>query len=119
MFTYILDLLLAAMAAVMLFKGHFGVTRQMAFAPLLVAVLDASMAAQIQLSLTPVVSGLLIALQVVILVGSGAILRRDRKLARCKQSRRQRRREVARTQAAFRQAAENCRPLSRPLARVA
>ncbi|MBQ8684305.1 MAG: hypothetical protein IJ518_07315 [Clostridia bacterium] len=105
MFTYILDLLLAAVAVAMLLKGHYGATRQLALAPLLVAALDATFASQLDLSLTPVLSGLLIALQVVILAGCALVLRRDRVLARNKQARRRRRREIARTQAAFEAAA--------------
>ncbi len=105
MFTYILDLLLVSVAAGMLFKGHYGVTRQLALAPLLVAVLDAVFAAQLQLSLTPVLSALLVVLQAVVLIGSGVILRQDRVRARNKQARRHRRREIARTRAAFEQAA--------------
>ncbi len=105
MLTYILDLLLIAMAVGMLWKGRFGATRQLALAPLAVAVLDAAFAGQIDLSLTPVLSGLLLALQVVILAGSALVLRRDRVLARNKQERRRRRREIARTRAAFEEAA--------------
>lgn len=106
MLTYILDLLLLAVAVGMLVKGHFGVTRQLALAPLVVAVLDAVFAGQIDLSLTPVLSGLLLALQVVILAGSALVLRRDRVLARNRVARRRRRREIARTQAAFEAAAQ-------------
>ena len=105
MLTYILDLLLVVVAVTMLRKGRYGATRQLALAPLAVAVLDAAFAAQLDLSLTPVLSGLLIALQLVILAGSALVLYRDRVLARNKQARRRRRREIARTQAAFEQAA--------------
>jgi len=117
MLTYILDLLLLGMALLMLLRGRYGVTRQMAFAPLLVAVLDASFAHQLQFSLTPMLSWMLVVLQVAILVGSGAVLRRDRILARNKQARRQRRREVARTRAAFEAAAQ--RPVHHSVACVA
>ncbi len=105
MLTYILDLLLIAMAVGMLWKGHFGITRQLALAPLAVAALDAAFAGQVELSLTPVLSGTLIALQLVMFVASTLVLYRDRVLARNKQKRRRRRREIARTRAAFEEAA--------------
>ena len=105
MFTYILDLLLVAVGVAMLFKGRYGATRQLALAPLAIAVLDASFAHQLELGLTPVLSGLLIALQLVLIAGSALVLYRDRVLARNKQARRRRRREIARTQAAFEAAA--------------
>ena len=118
MFTYIMDLFLVAMAAAMLLRGHYGITRQLAFAPLIVALVDVSFAHQLQLSLTPFLSGLLIFLQVVILFGSGVVLRHDRVQVRNKQARRERRRQVARTRAAFEAAAER-RQMSPTLVRVA
>ncbi|MBQ9859612.1 MAG: hypothetical protein IJO76_02920 [Clostridia bacterium] len=118
MFTYILDLLLAATAAVMLWKGHFGLTRQIALAPLTVACVDAAFAHQIQLSLTPVLSAVLVLLQIVVLLGCGAVLHHDRVQVRNKQARRQRRRQVARARAAFELAAERGQA-PRSLVRVA
>ena len=106
MFTFVLDILLVAVAAAMYFAGHYGVTRQTAFLPLVVAAVDAAFAAQVTLSLTPLLSAVLIALQTVILVGSGILLYEDRVHARNKQSRRRRRRELARSQAAFEAAAK-------------
>lgn len=118
MFTYTLDLLLAATAALMLWKGQFGITRQVALAPLTVAFIDAAFAHQIQLSLTPVLSAILVALQIVVLVGSAAVLRHDRVQVRNKQARRERRRQIARTRAAFELAAERGQA-PRSLVRVA
>ena len=117
MFTYILDLLLVLVAVWMLVRGRLGTTRQLALAPLAVAALDAVFAGQLDPSLTPVLSGLLIVLQAVILVGCTLVLRRDRVLARNKEARRRRRREMARTQAAFEAAAarRNTQPV-RPVA---
>ncbi len=103
-FSMVLDLILAAIAAAMLIKGHYGVTKQLAFGPLAVAVLDASFAGVITYGATPVLSGLLTLLQIVILGGSAVMLYQDRVHARNKQSRRRRRHEVLRTQAAFEQA---------------
>ena len=106
MFTLIIDFALALVAALMLIKGHYGITRQLAIVPLVVALVDAAFATKIQLSLTPVVSALLIALQVVILLASGEVLREDMVRARNKRNRRRRREELARTRAAFEQAAQ-------------
>ena len=105
MFTLIIDFALALVAALMIVKGHYGITRQLAAVPLVVALVDATFASQIQLSLTPVVSALLIALQVVILLASGEMLREDMIRARNKRNRRHRREELARSRAAFEQAA--------------
>ena len=106
MFTFVLDILLVAVAAGMFFAGHYGVTRQAAFLPLVVAAVDAAFATQVTLSLTPVLSAVLIALQVIILSGSGVLLYEDRVRARNKQSRRRRRRDLRRSQAAFEAAAQ-------------
>ena len=106
MFTYFIDLGLALVAALMLVKGHFGITRQLAAVPLVVALVDAVFAAQIDLALTPVTSALLIVLQVAILTVSGAVLREDMARARNKANRRRRREELARSRAAFEQAAQ-------------
>ncbi len=107
MFTLFIDLALALVAALMLLWGHYNITRQLAAVPLVVALVDAAFASQLQLSLTPVISALLIALQVAILTVSTAVLREDMARARMKRARRRRREEMARDQAAFRQAAEN------------
>lgn len=106
MFTYFIDLALALVAALMLVKGHFGITRQLAAVPLTVALLDAAFAAHIDLALTPVLSALLIALQVVILTLSAAVLREDALRARMKRTRRRRHEEMRRDRAAFDQAAQ-------------
>ncbi len=102
--SYSVDMLLAAVAVLMLLKGHYGVTRQMAFVPLFTAVADAAVASSITYTATPILSVALTLLQVVILVGSAAVLHQDRVRARNKQERRRRRREILRTQAAFEQA---------------
>ena len=106
MFTYFMDLALALVAALMLVKGHFGITRQLAAVPLAVALVDAAFAAQIDLALTPVLSALLIVLQVVILTLSAAVLREDALRARMKRTRRRRREEMRRDRAAFDRAAQ-------------
>ena len=106
MFTFFIDLSLALVAALMLVKGHYGITRQLAMVPLAVALLDAVFAAQIDLSLTPVVSALLIALQVVILSLSAVVLREDAVHARMKRTRRRRREEMRRDRAVFDEAAQ-------------
>lgn len=105
MLTLVLDFLLVAVAAGMFFGGHYGTTRQAAFLPLVIAIVDGVFAAQVTLSLTPVLSAVLIALQLVILGGSGVLLYEDRIHARNKQSRRRRRRDLARSRAAFERAA--------------
>ncbi len=106
MFTLFIDLALALVAALMILKGHYGITRQLAAVPLAVAMVDAAFATQLQLSLTPVVSALLIALQVAILAASGEVLREDMVRARNKINRRRRREAVARDRAVFEQAAQ-------------
>ena len=106
MFTLFIDVALALLAALMILKGHYNITRQMAMVPLVVALVDAAFATQLQLSLTPVVSALLIALQVLILTASGEVLREDLIRARNKRARRRRREELARSRAAFEQAAQ-------------
>ena len=105
MFTYFIDLGLALVAALMLVKGHFGITRQLAAVPLVVALVDAVFAAQIDLALTPVISALLIVLQVAILVLSAAVLREDAMRARMKRTRRRRREQMSRDRAVFDEAA--------------
>ena len=105
MLTLVIDILLVAVAAGMFFGGHYGVTRQVAALPLVVAVIDAVFAAQVTLSLTPVLSAVLVVLLLVILAGSGVLLHEARVHARNKQARRRRRRDLARSRAAFEQAA--------------
>ncbi len=104
--SYIIDALLAAVAVAMLLKGSYGTTRQLAFAPLLVAALDASFASVITYGATPVLSVLLSLLQLTVLFGSAFVLYQDRVRARNKQQRRRRRRDILRTQAAFAQVRE-------------
>ncbi len=104
--SYIIDVLLAAVSVVMLLRGYYGVTRQLAFAPLLVAALDASFAGAITYGATPLLSALLTLLQLTMLVGSALVLYQDRVRAHNKAERRRRRRDILRTQAAFEQARE-------------
>ena len=106
MFTLFVDLALALVAALMILKGHYGITRQLAAVPLVVALVDAAFAAQIDLWLTPVLSALLVVLQVVILSLSVGVLREDAARARMKRTRRRRREEMARDRAAFDRAAQ-------------
>ncbi len=105
MFTYTIDALLVLVSVGMLLRGHYGVTRQAAFIPLVVAVVDAAFAGQLDLLLTPVLSAMLVVLQLVILSASGVLFYQDAVRARNKRARRQRRREVAASRAAFEQAA--------------
>ena len=106
MFTLFIDLALALVAALMMVKGHYAITRQLAAVPLVVALIDAAFAAQIDLVLTPVLSALLVVLQVVILSLSAVVLREDALRARMKRARRRRREEQARDRAAFEQVAQ-------------
>ena len=114
MFTYIIDGLLVLISVAMLLRGHYGITRQAAFVPLTTAVVDAAFAGQLDLLLTPVLTALLVILQMVILSASGLLLYQDAVRARNKRARRQRRRELAVSRAAFEQAAAQndraCRP---------
>lgn len=114
MFTYIIDALLVLVSVSMLLRGHYGITRQAAFVPLATAVVDAAFAGQLDPLLTPVLSALLIALQLVILTTAGLLLHQDAVRVRNKRTRRQRRRELALSRAAFQQAAARndrvCRP---------
>ena len=103
MFTLFIDLALALVAALMLLKGHYAITRQMAAVPLVVSLVDAAFASQIQLSLTPVLSALLVVLQIAILMVSVGVLREDMARARQKRARRRREEEVARARAATRE----------------
>ncbi|MBQ7089450.1 MAG: hypothetical protein IJN04_07420 [Clostridia bacterium] len=101
MFTYAIDLALALVAALMMVKGHYGITRQLAAVPLAVALLDAAFAAQLDLALTPVLSAAVILLQVVILSLSVVMLRQDALHARAKRTRRARRQQQEQDRAAF------------------
>ena len=98
--TWVMDGLLAAMAAAMLIKGKYGITRQLAAAPLVLAVLDAAFAGQIQPMLTPVLSWLLLGLELTVLLGCGRLLQVDRARARSTA----RRRQLQRSRTAFEQA---------------
>ena len=106
MFTLFIDLALALVAALMIVKGHYGITRQLAAVPLTVALIDAAFATQLDLALTPVLSALVILLQVVILSLSAAVLREDALRARMKRARRHRRQQHQSDRAAFEQAAQ-------------
>lgn len=106
MFAFALDILLAALAGFMLIKGHFGVTRQAALVPLAVALLDGSSVLQFDPSITPVLSAVMVALQVVILACGTLMAYRDAVCARQKRARRQRRRQVEESRRAFERALE-------------
>ena len=106
MFTYVIDFALALVAALMILKGHYGITRQLAAVPLVVALVDAAFAYQLDLALTPVISTLLVLLQVAILTVSTAVLREDMARARISRERRRRRAELERSRAAFEEAAQ-------------
>ncbi len=95
------DIALVAVALTMFCKGHYGATKQLGFAPLIVAALDASCVSAVTYMTTPVLSVLLTGLQLTVLLGSATLLYQDRVHARNKQERRRRRREILRTQAAF------------------
>ena len=109
MFALILDMLLAVTAVYMLVKGHYGFTKQAAFAPLAVAVLDASCAAAIDPALTPWLSTALIVLQVIILGAAVTLAYEDAVHARNKRARRTRRHQLAHSREAFQQALEQRR----------
>ena len=109
MFTLFIDLALALVAAVMIVKGHYAITRQLAAVPLVVALVDAAFATQIDLALTPVLSTLLVVLQVVILSLSVVLVREDAKHARMKKARRRRREQDERDRATFDRAAQRRR----------
>ena len=105
MFTLFIDLGLALVAALMLLRGHYTITRQMAAVPLVVSLVDAAFAAKLQLALTPVVSVLLVALQMAILFVSVGVLREDAARARQRRARLRRQETAARDRATFKQAA--------------
>ncbi|MBE6806653.1 MAG: hypothetical protein E7527_01375 [Ruminococcaceae bacterium] len=106
MLSFVMNILLAALAVMMMSKGRYGATRQMAVVPLGAAVLDTLTFGAVTPSMTPGLSALLVVLQVVILVSGALVLHRDRVRARNKQARRVRRRELERSRAAFEQALE-------------
>ena len=106
MFAFTLNILLAALAVLMMVKGRFGATRQMAMVPLGAAVLDTMTLGAINPAATPALSALLVVLQLVILATASLVLYRDGVRARNKQARRARRRELERSRAAFEQALE-------------
>ena len=105
-FGMVMDAVLVLAAAAMLVFGKFGVTRELAFLPLLTAVLDGVFVTEIAFSLTPVLSVLLVVLQGIILAFSGLMLYQDRVRFRNKQLRRRRERELSRSRLAFEQASE-------------
>lgn len=105
-FGMVMDAVLVLAAAAMLVFGKFGVTRELAFLPLLTAVLDGVFVTEIAFSLTPVLSVLLAVLQGMILAFSGLMLYQDRVRFRNKQLRRRRERELSRSRLAFEQASE-------------
>ena len=115
MFTYIIDALLVAVALGMLLRGHYGITRQAAFIPLTVAVVDAAFAGQLDPLLTPALSVALVVLQLVILSASTLLFYQDAVRARNKRARRQRYRQLAASRAAFEQANNHSRPACRPV----
>ena len=93
-------------ALLLLVGGKFGITRQLAFLPLLTAVLDGAFVSEIAFSLTPVLSTVLLVLQGLILSFSGWMLYQDRVRFRNKQLRRRREKQLTRSRLAFEQAAE-------------
>ena len=102
----VLDIMLAVLAVYMLLRGHYGVTKQAGFAPLVAAVVDASFASAIDPTLTPWLSAALMVLQVVVLAAATVLTYQDAVRARNKRARRARRQEIARSRAAFEQALE-------------
>ena len=106
MLTLVLDMLLAVLAVYMLLCGHYGITKQAGFVPLTVAGLDAAFAGLIDPARTPWLSLALVALQVVVLAAAAALTYEDAVRARNKRARAARRREIARSRAAFEQALE-------------
>ncbi len=101
MLSFILDILLAGLAGYMLIKGHYATTRQGALVLAAAALLDAGTVGAVDAALTPVLSALLLAVQLVLLASGAALLRRDRVRARNKRARRQRRLQVEASRAAF------------------
>ncbi len=108
MVSLIFDGLLALMAGGMFLRGKFGATRQLAVAPLAVAVLDAAFANKIQPMLTPVLSVLVLCLQLAVLVSCGHVLEVDRARAKSKARRRQLHRSRAAFEAAMGERSAHC-----------
>ena len=106
MLSIMLNILLATLAVMMMIKGRYGATRQMAIVPLGAAVLDTMTYGAVNPAQTPALSTLLVMLQLVILATGALALHRDRVRARNKQARRIRRRELEQSRAAFEQALE-------------
>lgn len=104
MFAFTLDILLAGLAVYMLVKGHYGVTRQAALVPLVVALLDGSTVLHFDPTLTPILSAAMISLQVVILSCGTLMAYKDAVHARQKRARRARRHQVVESRKAFEQA---------------
>ena len=103
MLNVVLDILLAVLAVSMLIFARFGVTRQAALIPLAMAALDLYLNGVLSYSLWAVAVAVL---QMVVLAVGGMMLVKDRAHARKKQARRNRRRELSRSRAAFEQALE-------------
>lgn len=101
-----IDGALVLAALLLLVGGKFGITRQLAFLPLLTAVLDGAFVSEIAFSLTPVLSTVLLVLQGLILSFSGWMLYQERVRFRNKQLRRRREKQLTRSRLAFEQAAE-------------
>ena len=101
-----IDGALVLAALLLLVGGKFGITRQLAFLPLLTAVLDGAFVSEIAFSLTPVLSTVRLVLQGLILSFSGWMLYQDRVRFRNKQLRRRREKQLTRSRLAFEQAAE-------------
>ena len=101
-----IDGALVLAALLLLVGGKFGITRQLAFLPLLTAVLDGAFVSEIAFSLTPVLSTVLLVLQGLILSFSGWMLYQDRVRFRNKQLRRRLEKQLTRSRLAFEQAAE-------------
>ena len=106
MLSFVMNILLVSLAVLMLMKGRFGATRQMAIVPLGAAVLDTMTFGAVTPSMTPGLSALLVVLQVVILATGSLVLYQDKVRAHNKQARRARRRELEKSRAAFEQALE-------------
>ncbi|MBQ1950682.1 MAG: hypothetical protein II363_03695 [Clostridia bacterium] len=111
MISLCLDMFLAAVAVGMFISGRYGVTRQLAAAPLATAVVDIAFCTKVQACLTPALSALLLFLQLVILLGSAVVLYQDRVHYRNKCARRRRQRELGRSRAAFESAVARKRRL--------
>lgn len=99
-----IDGLLILTAAAMLLFGKYGITRELALAPLTTAVLDGFLSSAMDFSLTPWLSAAVVLLQGVILAFSGLMLYQDRVHFRNKQLRRKREQDLAKTRRVFEEA---------------